>query len=181
MEKNYDLVANASQIQESIDGLAEQIIKDYPTTPLFIALLRGAAPFASKLMFALAKLQSDYHPELDYMMVSTYGQDHTSKKPVIITDLAPCTLVAGRDVIILDDVIDLGITSDFVKNLLQDRGANNVKLAVLASKNVPERQSQADYCGFDAGDKWLVGMGLDDAKVATEGYRWTDDLWEIRR
>jgi len=181
MDKNYDLVARASQIQESVNGLAQQIVNDYPTTPLFIALLRGAAPFASKLMFAITKLQPDYHPELDYMMVSTYGQDHTSNQPVVVTDLAPSTLIAGRDVIILDDVIDLGITSDFVKNLLQNRGANNVKLAVLASKNVPGRQSQADYCGFDAGDKWLVGMGLDDAKAATEGYRWTDDLWEIRR
>lgn len=181
MEDNYDLVASANQIQESINDLAEQIISDYPATPLFVALLRGAAPFASKLMFAITKLQPDYHPELDYMMVSTYGQNHTSKQPVVVTDLAPSTLLAGRDVIILDDVIDLGVTSDFVKSLLQKRGANGVKLAVLASKNVPGRKSQADYCGLDAGDKWLVGMGLDDAKVATEGYRWTDDLWEIRR
>lgn len=181
MEKNYDLIANEQQVDEIINGLAEQIISNHPTSPLFVALLRGAAPFASKLMFAITKLKADYHPELDYMMVSTYGHDRTASQPVVVTDLAPSTTVNGRSVIVLDDVIDLGITSDFVKDLLLSRGAKSVELAVLAAKVVPERQSQADYCGFDAGDKWLVGMGLDDAKVANEAYRWTSGVYEIRK
>lgn len=181
MEKDYDLVANATDVDFKINQIAEQILKDHPATPLFVALMRGAAPFASKLMFAIAKLQPDYQPELDYMMVSTYGQDRTAGQPVVVTDLAPSTVVQGRPVILLDDVIDQGITSDFVKDLLLSRGATKVKLAVLATKDVPTRQSQADYYGFDAGDKWLVGMGLDDAKVTNEAYRWTSDIWEIRR
>lgn len=180
MEHNYDLIATATQIDNTINAMAEQIIKDYPTTPLFVALMRGAAPFASKLMFAIAKLNVSYHPELDYMMVSTYGHNRTASQPVIVTDLAPSTIVKGRDIVLLDDVIDQGITSDFVKDLLLCRGAISVKLAVLATKDVPARKSQADYYGFDAGDKWLVGMGLDDAKVTNEAYRWTSDIWEIR-
>ena len=181
MEKDYDLVASATDVDHKINQIAEQILKDYPATPLFVALMRGAAPFASKLMFAIAKLQPDYQPELDYMMVSTYGQNRTASQPVVVTDLAPSTVVQDRPVVLLDDVIDQGITSDFVKDLLLSRGATEVKLAVLATKDVPARQSQADYYGFDAGDKWLVGMGLDDVKVTNEAYRWTSDIWEIRR
>ncbi len=179
MEKNYALVATPEQVDTAIGHLADRILADYPTSPLFVALLRGAAPFAGKLMFALVSRSPHYHPDLDYMMVSTYGQDHTAKTPVVVTDLAPDTAVDGRAVVIIDDVIDQGITSDFVMRLMHERGASSVKLATLAAKDVPSRTSQADYCGFDAGDKWLVGMGLDDAQTAHEAYRWTDSIWEI--
>ena len=114
------------------------------------------------------------------MMVSTYGQAQTAKEPIVVTDLAPTTTVAGRDIVVIDDVIDLGVTSDFVSQLLSERGATSVKLAVLASKSVPSRTSQADYVGFEAGDKWLGGMGLDDAKSGNEYYRWLDEIWEIK-
>lgn len=180
MEDTYDLVATAEQVNTVIAQIATDIIQKHPKSPLFVALLRGAAPFAGKLMFEITRQAPHYNPELDYMMISTYGADHTAKQPVVVTDLAPSTSVAGRSVIILDDVIDLGVTSDFVRDLLRERSADNVELAVLASKSVPTRQSQADYVGFEAGDKWLVGMGLDDAGAASEAYRWIDSLWEIK-
>ena len=181
MEQQYDLVATAKQVDAAIKTIAKQLLNDYPTTPLFIALMRGAAPFASKLMFELVKQSPHYNPELDYMLVSTYGKDHTAKQPVIVADLAPDTVVKGRDIVILDDTIDQGITSDFIQSEMLSRDAKSVKLAVLASKAVPDRKSQADYIGFEAGDKWLVGMGLDDAHAAHEAYRWTGGLWEIRK
>ena len=161
--------------------MAAQLLADFAgSSPLFVALMRGANPFASKLMFALARHDPNFHPELDYMMVSTYGHERTAKEPVVVTDLAPTTTVKDRDVVIIDDVIDLGITSNFVKELLTGRGAASVQLAVLASKDIPSRTSEADYIGFEAGDKWLVGMGLDDAKSGNEHYRWLDEIWEIR-
>ena len=180
MQERYTQLASSEKINQLIDQLAKDILKDYPDeSPLFIALLRGAAPFASRLMFALTKLKQDYHPELDYMMVSTYGEDHTAKQPVVVADLAPSTSVEKRRVIILDDVIDQGITSEFVKENMKKRGAIDVKVAVFATKTVPDRQSEADYYCFDAGDSWLVGFGLDDAQLVHEGYRWLDELWEI--
>ena len=182
MPERYTTLVTNQQINQLIDELARRIIQDYSDeSPLFIALLRGAGPFASRLMFALTNIKQDYHPELDYMMISTYGDDHQAKQPIIVTDVAPHTNIANRPVIILDDVIDQGITSDFVKQIMRDRGASDVKLAVFATKAVPERQSEADYSCFDAGDSWLVGFGLDDAKLTHEGYRWLDELWEINR
>ena len=177
----YTHLFTRSDIDQRIEQIAAQIIDDFPArSPLFIALMRGANPFASKLMFALARQNPGFQPELDYMLVSTYGQDHTAKQPVVVTDLAPTTEVKNRDVIMIDDVIDLGITSDFVATLLHERGATSIKRAVLASKNVPSRTTHADYVGFDTGDKWLVGMGLDDAKSGPEHYRWLDEIWEIK-
>lgn len=178
----YQQLFTDKHIDNRINEIAEQILRHYPAnSPLFVALLRGANPFASKLMFALARQSPDFHPELDYMMVSTYGHERTAKQPVVVTDLAPSTTVKDRKVVIIDDVIDLGITSDFVSKLLMERGARSVKLAVLAAKDVPSRTSQADYVGFETGDKWLVGMGLDDAKSGLEHYRWLDEIWEIKR
>lgn len=181
MEQTHNLVASAQQVDAAITKMAQEIISKYPQTPLFVALLRGAAPFAGKLMFEIVRQSTHYQPELDYMMISTYGTDHTAKQPVIVTDLAPNTVIKGRNVIVLDDVIDQGITSDFVRDLLLSRGAKQVELATLATKDVPGRTSEADYTGFNAGNKWLVGMGLDDSKTTHEAYRWVDSIWEIRR
>ncbi|MCA9337054.1 hypothetical protein KC955_04275 [Candidatus Saccharibacteria bacterium] len=178
----YSHVFTQDQIDARIDELAAELLADYSDkSPLFVALMRGANPFASKLMFSLARQNPDFHPELDYMMVSTYGQKQTAKEPVVVTDLAPTTTVSARNIVVIDDVIDLGVTSDFVSQLLLERGATSVKLAVLASKAVSSRTSQANYVGFEAGDKWLVGMGLDDAKSGNEHYRWLDEIWEIKR
>ncbi len=180
MTATYTPLFTAQQVESRIDEIADRILSDYPeTSPLFVALLRGANPFASKLMFAIARKSPAYHPDLDYMTISTYGQDHTAKAPVIMTDLAPDTVVAGREIVVIDDVIDLGVTSQFVIELLGQRGARSVKLAVLATKDIPNRTAQADYVGFEAGDKWLVGMGLDDALAAHEACRWTDEIREI--
>ena len=72
MDKKYKQVATTEDVTQQIAAIASQILKDFPTkSPLFIALLRGAAPFSSKLMTELAKQNRNYHPELDYMMVST--------------------------------------------------------------------------------------------------------------
>ena len=182
MNERYNLVASKEQITTSITTTAKEILADFPhESPLFVALLRGGAPFASRLMFTLTQLQQDYHPELDYLTISTYASGKEAHEPAITSDLSPSTTLVGRDVVILDDVIDLGVTYDFAKQTLLDRGAQSVKLAVLASKDIPDRIPQADYHSLDGGDKWLVGFGLDDAEIATEGYRWIDEIWEIKR
>src|SRR5690606_31860681 len=106
------IFATEEQVTARIDELADEIIRDFRgEKPLFIALLRGAAPFAAQLMFAIARKAPDFHPEIDYMMVSTYGSGQKAGEPSIVTDVAPTTTVSGRQVIILDDVLDKGITA----------------------------------------------------------------------
>ncbi|MEO5949126.1 MAG: phosphoribosyltransferase family protein [Candidatus Saccharimonas sp.] len=183
MNERYNTLYTADQVDVQISRIAGEIIRDQKAdNPLFVALLRGAAPFASKLMFEIAKQAPDMHPDLDYMMVSTYGSTQRAHEPRIVTDLAPDTDVRGRTVIVLDDVLDKGITAEFVRRHLASMGASAVKLAVLAQKQVERVYDiTPDYCGFDATDEWLVGMGMDDAGLSHEGNRWIGEILEIRR
>lgn len=181
--EGYSLLADADQVETNINAIAARIIIDFPEgNVLFVTLLRGANPFAAQLMHAIVKQSREFHPEMDYMMVSTYGNDKQAGEPHIVTDLAPTTQVRGRDVIIVDDVLDKGVTADFVTRHLQARGAANVHIAVLCDKATERRfPIEATYVGFHFKDNWLVGMGMDDADAATEGYRWLDEIWEIAR
>lgn len=183
MNDRYRQVATSEQVNQKIDTIAAQIIKDFPdTNPLFVALLHGAAPFAAKLMHAVVHASPDYHPDMTSMIVSTYGSEQTAGEPHIVTDLPPKMTVAGRDVVIIDDVLDKGITADFVQQHLRIRGANAIKVAVLCDKLTQrERDVTADYVGFTFNDNWLVGMGMDDAKSAHEAYRWLDEIWEVKQ
>jgi hypoxanthine phosphoribosyltransferase len=172
------LLATSEQIDTAISDMAKTIITDFNgSQPLFVALLRGAAPFASKLLFTIAKEAPDMHPELDYMTVSTYGVGRQAGTPHIAMDLAPDTEVKGRTVIILDDVLDKGVTSSFVTHYLLDKGAADIKLAVLVEKDIDRvSPKNADFVCFHAGEEWLVGMGMDDATVARDGYRWLNEI-----
>ena len=173
------LLYDASAIDTSIENLAVRIIADHAyDKPLFVGLLRGAAPFTSKLMFAIARKEPEYHPELDYMMVSTYGDGRAASESRIVTDVAPSTVVEGRTVIILDDVLDKGITANFVTQHLKNKGAETVKLAVLVDKQTPRVYPiTPDYVCLESPDVWLAGMGMDDAATAHEAYRWSDAIY----
>lgn len=183
MHNRYSLLADQSAVTQSIAAVARQIHADFPDTlPVFVALLRGAAPFATSLMHELVKQRQDSHPEIDYMLVSTYGSEKQAGTPQIVTDLAPTTKIDGRSVIVIDDVLDKGITADFVIEHLRSRGAADTRLAVLCDKRTArERDIAAEYVGFSFDDNWLVGMGMDDAAAANEGYRWLPEIWEVRR
>lgn len=172
------VLASSTQIDSAIASMAQEIINEFSDTqPLFVALLRGAAPFASKLLFEISKQAPDMHPELDYMTVSTYGEGRQAGTPHIAMDLAPDTDIRNRTVIILDDVLDKGVTSSFVTHYLLDKGAGNVKLAVLVEKDIDRPSPKhADFACFHAGEEWLVGMGMDDASVARDGYRWLNEV-----
>lgn len=183
MKDRYNKLATAEQVNEQIVQVASKILSDFPNeSPLFVALLHGAAPFASKLMFEIARQSPDYHPDMSTMIVSTYGDGQKAGEPHIVTDLPPKMTVAGRDIVIIDDVLDKGITADFVTKHLNARDAASVKLAVLCDKRTQRvKNIAADYVGFTFDDNWLVGMGMDDAGAAHEAYRWLEEIWEIKR
>jgi hypoxanthine phosphoribosyltransferase len=182
MPDNYQKLHSQPEIDARIQAIASDIIADHgDKDPLFVALLRGAAPFSSKLMFEIAKQAPTLHPEIDYMMVTTYGSGHRAGDPRIVTDLAPSTTIQDRDVIVIDDVLDLGRTANFVQNHLQTLGAKSTQLAVLAEKNVKrDYPVEANYVGFNTGDAWLIGMGMDNSQEVNEAYRWLAEIWEIK-
>lgn len=185
MRERYRQLYDRTQVNQRIGQLASEITARYPgdselERPLFVGLLRGAMPFASKLMFEMQRQVPDFHPELDVMIVSTYGDGRRAGEPRIVTDLARTTAVFGRPVVVVDDILDQGITANFVMNHLDKLNPGSIELAVLAKKAVSRvHDIEPNYYGFDVGDKWIVGMGMDDANDGNEHYRWLDEIWEV--
>jgi len=180
MNARYCKLATEQQVTTAITSIADELLRDYPTSPLFVSLLRGAVPFSARLMSALVEAKQDFHPELDYLSISAYGKNHEPATPEILTSLSPQTVITGRQVVVFDDVVNNGVTSAAARHLLIELGAAEVKLAVLVAKMIPGREIEADYVGMRLPNTWLVGMGLDDAKAGTEAYRWLPEIWEIK-
>jgi hypoxanthine phosphoribosyltransferase len=169
---------SAEEVDRRIDEMAEELVERYrDTNPLFVCLLRGGAPFATRLMFAVARLDPHFHPELDYVTVRTYASERSASHPELVMGLAPGTDIHGRTVVMLDDVLDRGHTAGFTAGYLRLLGAASVDLVVLMQKSFArEHFPTATIHGFEAPDEWLTGMGMDDARLARDANRWLGDL-----
>ena len=132
------------------------ITRDYEGKDLVvISILRGAAIFMADLV-----RQIDLPLEMDFMAVSSYGKEAESSGIVRIQkDLS--TDIMGRDVLIAEDVIDTGLTLRYLIKNLQSRKPASLSIAALLRKDIPE---QADYSGFEVGNEFVVGYGLDYAE-----------------
>ena len=170
-----EVLCSTMEVNVRIQELASEVIEryqDYSTPPLFVCLLRGAAPFATRLMTEIAMQSAHFHPDLDYMKVKTYGDQLVASKPDILLGLEP-ERAAGRTAVILDDVLDTGVTVDATEKYLREQGATDVDVIVLAQKERERAMWQnATFHGFTFPDVWLTGMGLDDPNVGYEANRW---------
>jgi len=171
-----NILYSESQVAARIKEMAEQIAEAYdPHNTLFVSLLNGGAPFTFQLVRAIQDKQPDFHPNVQYMMVSRYGAHREPGELQIITDLPPAYRdLSGRNVILLDDLLDQGGTLAFTKQHLLDYGAEMVDCVVLVKKR---RQPAVDFelamFGFEAPDEWIIGMGMDDSSQRPEVHRWT--------
>lgn len=175
---NLKLLVGSIDIDKRIDVMAKEIVDKYGTNrPLFVCLLKGAVPFASKLMFQIAQNDPSFQPEIDYIKTSTYGNGRQAGQTQLVVPLGADTIVDGRVAIIIDDVLDTGRTHTFVSDYLHGLGAKRVDLVVLAQKSRHrDNWETATIYGFEVPDEWLTGMGCDDARVAIEGNRWISSL-----
>lgn len=152
-----EILVSENDILEISKSMGAQISKDYAgKTPMLIGLLKGCIPFMASLVKYI-----DIHAELQFMAVSSYhGGIQSSGDVKIKYDLE--TSVSGRDVIIIEDIVDTGATLSTITNLLLHRGANSVKVATLLDK--PEGRKVEfipDYIGRTIPKKFVVGFGLD--------------------
>lgn len=170
------LIADEAAVDARIEELAAEVVKRYQgRQPLFVCLLRGGAPFASKLMFAISRQDPRFHPEMDYMTIRAYGDERTDKPAELVMDISPSTMTANRHIILLDDVLDKGITAEFAaQHLKANKGAVEVELiALLQKQRLREHFGDAVLYGFESPPDWLTGMGLDDVRIAVEANRWS--------
>ncbi|WP_166245695.1 hypoxanthine phosphoribosyltransferase [Paenibacillus turpanensis] len=155
-----EILFTEEQIQEKIVELGKHLSEEYRgRNPLVICVLKGAFLFMSDLVKKL-----DIPLEIDFMAVSSYGAATKSSGVVkIIKDLD--TPVEGRDVLIVEDIIDSGLTLSYLIDNLERRNAHSVKVVTLFDK--PARRTvglEPDYRGFLIPDAFVVGYGLDYAE-----------------
>jgi hypoxanthine phosphoribosyltransferase len=148
------------ELQARIAALAQEIRQDLPTEQIhLICVLKGAFLFLGDLIRAL-----DGHVTIDFMACSSYGAGTSSSGEVRLSkDLD--TRIEGRDVILVEDIVDTGLTLHYLQEILLTRGPRSLRTACLLSK--PSRRKievKVDYIGFTIEDKFVVGYGLDYAE-----------------
>lgn len=149
------LITNKAIVQRCFE-LGQVISKDYEgKTPILVGLMKGSIPFMAELLKNIT-----IHCQTEYMGVSSYLGNTTTGQIKILKDLD--VPIRGRDVLIVEDIVDSGLTLDTIYKLLVHRGAKSVEIVCLLDKRV-SRKCEVDvkYIGFDIPDKFVVGFGLD--------------------
>ena len=148
-------------IARRLGELAREIADERLGNLMVVAILKGSFVFAADLIRALHGV--GLGPEVDFMTLSSYRKARTSAGQVSI--LRDMDLdVRGRNVLIIDDVLDSGRTLAFAKDLISARGAQTIKTCVLLDKRAKRAvQLEPDYCAFECPDTFVVGYGMDVA------------------
>ena len=156
-----DILLSEEDIRGIVARMGAEITKDYADkNPLVVAVLRGAVVFMADLMRAV-----DCPIGIDFMAVSSYGDGAKSSGVVrIVKDLD--TKIEGRDVLIVEDILDSGLTLSYLMRMLENRGPASVEVAAFLVKDVPGNAPAVKprYVGAHVPDEFIVGYGLDFAE-----------------
>jgi hypoxanthine phosphoribosyltransferase len=157
---NLEVLIPTEEITKRISELGAEIARDYAgRNPLLIGVLKGACLFLSDLMRA-----ADIPLNVEFIAISSYGAEmRTSGEVRILKDLD--VAIEGRHILVVEDIVDTGLTLSYLLANLKSRGAETVKLAALLDKyERREKEVPIDYLGFKIPDKFVVGYGLDFAE-----------------
>ena len=164
-----EVVVSAKEVHDRVLELGRQITRDYADSPpLLVGVLKGAINFMSDLMRAI-----ELPVEVDFMAVSSYGAaTKTSGVVRIVKDLDVDLL--GRDVLIVEDVVDSGLTLNYLRQYLGARSPKSLEVCALLLKEGEQRVEQSlKYVGFTIPSDFVVGYGLD----VNERYRNLDAIY----
>ncbi len=154
-----EILLSQQAIQKRVGELAVEIRRDFPADLHLVAVLKGAFVFLSDLVRQMTGPVS-----LDFMAMSSYASSTTTSGEVrLLKDLD--TTLAGRNVVIIEDIVDTGLTLTYLQEILRARGPLALRTACLLSK--PSRRQidvKVDYVGFTIEDRFVVGYGLDYAE-----------------
>ncbi len=162
------VLVSAEEIQKRVKELGSQIDRDFPEGPLvMVCILKGAFMFMADLSRAVTR-----HARCEFIGISSYGKEKSSSGEVRLTkDLD--SSIEGANVLVVEDIIDSGITLSYLVHVLSQRKPRSIRIAALLDK--PSRRMRpikVDYCGFEIPDEFVVGYGLDYA----EDYRNLKDI-----
>ncbi|MGD0279877.1 MAG: hypoxanthine phosphoribosyltransferase [Smithella sp.] len=160
-------------IQKRVKELADQISEDYAGRELIIiGILKGAFIFMADLVREVS-----IPCRIDFTRLASYGAGSDSSGKVVMTkDIE--TSIKGRDILIVEDILDTGLTLQYLVGWLKERNPNSLKICVLLDKRKRRKVSfEADYVGFTIDDGFVVGYGLD----FNEKYRFSPDIYVIKQ
>ena len=161
-----DLIYSNEEIESAIMSLALKIDEDYKNKePVLIGVLKGSYIFLSDL----SRMLMEDHT-IDFICIESYGMNGKNQGEVRLL-LDTNQNLEGKDVIIVEDIVDSGKTIEYIKNIMSSKGAKSVAVCSLLVK---KKIRDIDYYGFVAPDKWLVGYGLD----YKEKYRDLEEIYE---
>ena len=152
-----EILLNEDQIQRRLDELAGEIQRDYVEKDLtLVAVLTGSVMFVADLLRRLPM-----RLRLDYIGVSSYHGETRSTGTLTVRKTLRLD-VRGRDVLVVDDILDTGLTLSKIREMVQKLQPRSLKFGVLLEKDVPHHEEfKADYVGFHIPNKFVVGYGLD--------------------
>jgi hypoxanthine phosphoribosyltransferase len=160
MEPHLRVLLPADRIQARIRELGARIDADYPAGQLhLICILKGACFFLADLARAMKR-----DVQLDFMGISSYGKGKTTSGEVKVTKDLDIS-VEGADLLIVEDIVDSGVTLNYLIHILEQRRPRSVRIAALLDK--PHRRLRpvhVSYVGFEIPDEFVVGYGLDHAE-----------------
>ena len=151
------LLISESQIQECVERLAQQVQNDYQDEPLLVVgALNGSFVFLADLIRHL------HLPiQVDFIRLSSYDESTQSSGAVRLHH-GVRTSVVGKNVLVVEDIVDTGLTAQFIRRYFDDEGAATVRICSLLDKPIRRVTSvTVDYVGFEVPDEFLVGYGLD--------------------
>lgn len=167
------VLISREEIDRRVSELAKKICAEYADkNAMFVCILKGAAFFFTDLI-----RQLNIPLEIDFMAISSYGKSaRTTGEVKMVKDIN--SSAEGRHIVIVEDIVDSGLTLSYLKQLLTSRGALSVSICTLLDKPTGRKvEIVADYCGFEVDDCFVVGYGLDYA----EKYRNLPEICELKK
>lgn len=158
-QRRIDVLYSAAAIAERVEHIATEIARREGRELFVVVVLKGSFVFAADLIRALER--AGVEPQVDFITLSSYGERSSSSGEVkLARDVSED--VRGRNVMIIDDILDTGRTLRFARELMLGRGANTVRTCVLLDKPSNRKIGiEADYVGFTIANQFVVGYGLD--------------------
>ena len=151
-----EVLISEEEIQNKVKELGKKITEDYRDKNLFLlGILKGAVPFMADIMRKI-----DLDLEYDFMDVSSYQGTRSLGEVRILKDIS--TSIVGKDILIVEDIIDTGITLNYLTKVLKSIGANSIEIVTMLSK--PSRRKvdlPVKYNGFEIEDNFVIGYGMD--------------------
>ena len=156
--KQIDTLYSESEIASAVERVAAEVAATSSDDLLVVSVLKGSFVFAADLIRALHR--AGVAPEVEFITLSSYGAGTVGGEVRIVRDIE--SDVRGRQVLLVDDILESGRTLKYARDLMLERGAARAEIAVLLDKRMRRKSEiEADHVGFDCPDYFVVGYGMD--------------------